>query len=40
MLGQIRPGDQLQLLKRTPEAARKEYAEKQELVNAWLAPTA
>ncbi|MEC7291533.1 MAG: biotin-dependent carboxyltransferase family protein [Pseudomonadota bacterium] len=40
LLGQIRPGDQLQLLKRTPEAARKEYAEKQELVNAWLAPTA
>ena len=36
LLGQIRPGDQVTLLHRTPEAALNEFAEKQALLDAWL----
>lgn len=36
LLGQIRPGDRVTLLHRTPEAALNEFAEKQALFNAWL----
>lgn len=36
LLGQIRPGDQVTLLHRTPEAALKDFAEKQALFDTWL----
>lgn len=36
LLGQIRPGDAIRLLQRTPQAAANDYAEKQELLDAWL----
>lgn len=36
-LGQIRPGDQVRLLHRTPEQALVEYEKKQALLNRWLA---
>lgn len=36
LLGQIRPGDRVQLLERSPEAALHDLAEKQKLLAAWL----
>ena len=36
-LGQLRPGDQVRLLHRTPEQALVEYEKKQALLNRWLA---
>ena len=36
LLGQIRPGDQVRLLKRAAEAALTEYAEKQAILDGWL----
>nr|WP_070959663.1 biotin-dependent carboxyltransferase family protein [Hyphomonas sp. Mor2] len=36
LLGQIRPGDHVQLLERSPDAALQDLAEKQELLDAWL----
>ena len=36
LLGQIRPGDRIQLLHRSPEAARTDFQEKTALLNAWL----
>jgi len=40
LLGQIRPGDHIQLLERSPEAALRDHAEKQKLLDAWLRPNA
>lgn len=36
LLGQIRPGDHIQLLERTPEDALSDFAEKQRMLSAWL----
>ena len=36
LLGQIRPGDGIRLLRRTPQAAAKDHAEKQKLLDDWL----
>lgn len=36
LLGQIRPGDSIRLLERTPGAAAQDHANKQALLNAWL----
>ena len=36
LLGQVRPGDSLILLERTPEAAARDHAEKLALLNTWL----
>ena len=36
LLGQIRPGDLIQLLERTPESALNDYQDKQRLLNDWL----
>ena len=36
LLGQIRPGDSIRLLPRTPGAAAQDHAEKQALLNNWL----
>lgn len=36
LLGQIRPGDQVKLLHRTPDAALAEFGEKQAMLDAWL----
>lgn len=38
LLGQIRPGDQVTLLHRTPEAALIDFKEKQALLDRWLRP--
>ncbi len=37
LLGQIRPGDCIQLLERAPDAALQDYHDKQRLLNDWLA---
>ncbi|MFN3214236.1 MAG: biotin-dependent carboxyltransferase family protein [Henriciella sp.] len=36
LLGQIRPGDQITLLHRTPDAALRDYQEKEALLASWL----
>ena len=36
LLGQIRPGDSIRLLLRSPEAAAQDHAEKQHLLDGWL----
>ena len=36
LLGQIRPGDQVRLLKRAAEAALTEFAEKKAMLDGWL----
>jgi biotin-dependent carboxylase-like uncharacterized protein len=36
LLGQIRPGDRIQLLERSPDAALHDFAEKQKVLSAWL----
>ena len=36
LLGQIRPGNSIRLLQRTPSAAAQDHAEKQALLNDWL----
>lgn len=36
LLGQIRPGNSIRLLQRSPEAAAKDYVEKQRLLEGWL----
>lgn len=38
LLGQIRPGDQIRLLERSPDDALRDYAEKRKLLDAWLMP--
>jgi len=36
LLGQIRPGDHIQLLERSPDDALSDFAEKQKMLSAWL----
>lgn len=38
LLGQIRPGNSIRLLQRSPEAAAQDHAEKQQLLDDWLGP--
>jgi biotin-dependent carboxylase-like uncharacterized protein len=39
ILGQIRPGDSIQFLHRTPEAAARDYTQKRDLLSSWLGST-